>query len=378
MPADAPTRVVIAGGGVAALEAALALRDLAGDRVALTLVSPADHFAYRPLTVGEPFAMGDARSLPLRDVARDVGAELVQGALASVDAAAHEAVLGDGSRIAYDALLVAVGARRVPALENATPFRGHEDAETLHGLIQDLEGGYVRRVAFVVPSGVSWPLPLYELALMSAQRAHSVAPGGVELTVVTPEEGPLIAFGATASAEVQRLLDEAGVRVEASTRTELPARGRLVLHPGGRTLEAERIIALPVVEAIPIEGLPSDSAGFTPVEADGRVSGLDGVYAAGDGTAFPVKQGGLAAQQADAAASSIARAAGAAAEPLTFKPILRGELLTGAHPLFLKSDISGGGGDVSLASEEALWWPPCKVAGRYLAPYLAERLSPPR
>lgn len=376
---EAPSRVVIAGGGVAALEAALALRDQAGGRAALTLVSPAQRFAYRPLTVGEPFAMGDARSLPLADVARDVGAELVEGALASVDADAREALLADGSRrLAYDALLVAVGARRVPAVENATTFRGHEDAEALHGLVQDLESGYVRRVAFVVPAGVTWALPLYELALMSARRARDVAPEGVELTLVTPEEGPLIAFGAAASAEVRRVLEEAGVRVEASTRVELPRKGELVLHPEGRTLECDRVIALPAVEAIAIEGLPADAAGFTPVDSEGRVRGLDRVYAAGDGTAFPVKQGGLAAQQADAAAASIARAAGADVEPAPFHPVLRGELLTGAHPLFLKSDISGGSGDVSLASEDPLWWPPSKVAGRHLAPYLAERLSASR
>ena len=52
-----------------------------------------------------------------------------------------------------------------------TTFRGQEDVEALHGLVQDIEEGYVRSVAFVVPAGVSWSLPLYELALMTARRA---------------------------------------------------------------------------------------------------------------------------------------------------------------------------------------------------------------
>ena len=61
--------VVIAGGGVAAVEAALALRDLAGDRVSMTLVSPRPDFVLTPMAVGEPFSVGHAGHRQL-DVAR--------------------------------------------------------------------------------------------------------------------------------------------------------------------------------------------------------------------------------------------------------------------------------------------------------------------
>ena len=105
----------------------------------------------------------------------------------------------------------------------------------------------------------------------------------------------------------------------------------------------------------------------------GRVRGADDVYAAGDGTWFPVKQGGLACQQADAAAESIAAQAGADIEPAPFRPVLRGKLMTGAQPLYMRSDISGTAGDESTSSGHTLWWPPGKVAGAYLAPYLAAR-----
>ena len=60
-------RVLIAGGGVAGLEALLALRDLAGDRVELTLLSPETEFVYRPMAVAEPFGRGRADRHPLAD-----------------------------------------------------------------------------------------------------------------------------------------------------------------------------------------------------------------------------------------------------------------------------------------------------------------------
>jgi NADH dehydrogenase FAD-containing subunit len=47
-------QVVIVGGGVAGLEALIALRALVGNRVTVTLVSQDDWFVDRPLTVTEP------------------------------------------------------------------------------------------------------------------------------------------------------------------------------------------------------------------------------------------------------------------------------------------------------------------------------------
>ena len=100
------------------------------------------------------------------------------------------------------------------------------------------------------------------------------------------------------------------------------------------------------------------------------MAGADHVWAAGDGIAFPVKFGGLAAEQADAAAADIAAEAGAPVERTPFRPVLRGRLLTGRGPRYLRHDASGGGGEGETATH-ALWWPPTKVNGRYLSPWLA-------
>ena len=103
--------------------------------------------------------------------------------------------------------------------------------------------------------------------------------------------------------------------------------------------------------------------------------GVEGVYAAGDISAFPVKQGGIAAQHADAVADMVASLAGAAVDPHPFRPTLRGLLLTGSTPTYLTKPLRDGEGDASVVTGEPQWWPPSKIAGRHLAPYLARRAA---
>jgi sulfide:quinone oxidoreductase len=153
-----------------------------------------------------------------------------------------------------------------------------------------------------------------------------------------------------------------------------------VASAGGPALDGVAV-ALPVMEARRIEGLPADARGFIPCDDHGRVIGLERVFAAGDGTTFPIKQGGIATQQADAAAEAILAELGFEVDPQPFKPVLRGKLLTGAESVNLRFDVHGGAGEGTVSSDY-LWWPPHKVSGRYLAPWLAgeslhRELEPP-
>ena len=97
--------------------------------------------------------------------------------------------------------------------------------------------------------------------------------------------------------------------------------------------------------------------------------GTEAVWAAGDAAAFPIKQGGLAAQQADVVARSIAARAGADVKPLPYRPVLRGVMLTGRGRAWMRRDLAGHD-DAGDVARHALFWPPTKIAGRYLAPYL--------
>ncbi len=369
---EAPLRVLVAGGGVAGLEALLALRDMAADRVDVTLLSPQDDFVYRPLAVAEPFSMGHVHRFPLRQLADDLGVHLIHGALERVDAERRSVIKADGEELGFEALLVAIGAKAEEAVEGAMTWWPEGDPDALGGLLRDLEEGYVRSVAFVVPPHVAWPLPAYELALMTARQVSGMGIEDVKFTIVTPEDAPLGIFGTAASEAVATELARAGVEVMTGAYVERREADHLEIQPGARRLEAQRVVALPRAVGPHVAGLPSDDAGFVPIDDHARVVGLERVWAAGDGTAFPIKQGGLAAQQADAAASSIAALAGAGIAPEPFRPVLRGVLMTGEDPEFMSKDIGGGDGE-GMAAAQRLWWPPVKIAGRYLAPYLSAR-----
>jgi sulfide:quinone oxidoreductase len=374
--------VVIAGAGVAGLETLLALRALGGETIDVTIVAPELKFSNRSMSAAQPFATQRVRGIRLDRVATAFDAPWVRDRLDRVDRESRTAVTRSGTRLPYDDLVVALGAHAERwtsrslsqrAESRVLTYGGGRDGPDYRALLTGLRNGGIKKVAFVKPAGPTWPLPVYDLALMTAERCAADGRSDVELSLVTPEEEPLGVFGSAASAAIRRLLEKAGVELHTSSYGVPSRPGWLDISPGDRGMEVDRVVTEPRLVGPRLRGLPSDRDGFINTDAHGRVPDLDGVYAAGDATSFPVKQGGLAAQQADAVAEAIAASAGVEIDPQPFRPVLRGVLLTGAAPRYLRSDISGGAGDDSSISEEPLWWPPNKLAGRYLGPYLSRQ-----
>ena len=363
-----PRRVVIVGGGVGAVEALLALTDLGERCLDITLVAPNERFTLRALTVASPFAAGHHPDVgSMAEIARETGATLKQAVVTRVDAARKRVVCADGDELEYDDLVLSPGARARQAYDPALTF-GLRDPLALNGLLADLEQGYTSSVAFVVPDAVSWPLPLYELALMTARQVHGMS-REVHLSFFTPEPAPLAIFGPEASAAMERLLADAGIVLHCDASATV-ARRRVMVPAAGIHLDVERIVSLPVLEGPLLSGVPTDAGGFFPVDEYSRVRGTEGVYAIGDAADLLIKQGGLACQQADVAARHIAHAAGAAVEPEPLKPVLRGRLLTGGADQYLRRDLGEAHG---VADVQELWWPPAKVYGHYLGPWVAHR-----
>jgi sulfide:quinone oxidoreductase len=366
-----PFRVVVAGAGVAGLELVLALRALAAELVTVELIAPEKEFVYRPLAVAEPFRVGEVKRFPLEPLVAAAGGKLQPGAVVAVRPDAKTIDLDDGTSVDYDAIVVALGTRAVPAIVGALTFRGPEDNPALSGVLEQATSGGLQKIAFVVPAGVSWPLPLYELALLTAEYLQDHGTRGVEVVLVTPEEHPLAVFGTAASDAIAELLEIRGVELQTGRAAIAWQDGRLTVggHPA---IDADAVVALPRLQGPALPGLPHDGAGFIPTDTEGRVPGTSDVYAAGDVTQFRPKQGGLAAQQADAVAAAIAADLGAEVMPMPFRPVVRGVLLTGFVPRYMRADTSTG---ASVVDTEPLWWPPAKIVGRYLAPFLATELG---
>jgi len=366
------TKVVIVGGGVAALEAALAIHHLAADKIDLTILAPNEKFLYRPMTVQEPLAMAEAETILLADFAADVEAHLIVEEMDWLDRDKQTVHATGDLEIPYDALILALGAKAHPRYNHALTIDDHNMDETFHGLVQDVEEGYAKSLAFVAPPCRSWPLPLYELALMISERAKDMSED-LKMFLITPESGPLDIFGSTVSEAVAELLEEADIQLIHSAHVEVPKNGQVVIHPSDKRLTVDRIIALPELYGPKVRGLPLAERGFIRVDSFCQVPKAGSVYAVGDSTNFPVKHGGLATQQADVAANGVAILAGCDIEPERYCPVVHGMLLTGGKPKYLTANLFGGQGFRSEISDEPTWSPPHKIASRYLAPYMESK-----
>lgn len=371
MTSSSNPRVLIAGGGVAALEAALALRDLATDRVEVEIYSPREDFIYRPFAVAEPYGASRPMRYAWGELAERCGVDFHRAAIGSVDAEAQRARTHDGDEVGYDHLIVACGTRLLAGISGATTFWGVPEDRGIQDLVDGLRERKLRRVAFTMPGGGTWALPMYELALLAGAELANQGVEDASLVIVTPEDAPLHLFGRAASERVSELLSARGVEVVAGAVPIHFEDGALALSPRA-SVEADAVISLPRMEGRRIAGLPHDLAGFVPVNEYCRVRGIENVFAAGDVTSFAVKQGGIATQQADVAAAGIAAELGCdvAAEPLD--PILRGVLWTGGKPLYLSGHLVGGHGETSKASNEPTWEGAAegKIVSRYLSRFL--------
>ena len=387
-----PHRVVVAGGGFAAAEAVLALREFAGEHVHVALVTPEPELPFRPAATAAAFAPADAAPLvstasepacappapavpafDLTTLAAETGAQLRFDRVEAVASDVRRVRLASGAQVEYDSLVLATGARSRSAVPGATTFRDHRDMGLVTGLVSELHAGTVQRLVVVAPPGAAWPLPAYELALLTAAEIDA-AGLAAEVTLVTPERAPLEVFGREASVAAADALEARGVQVVCNSVPRKAARHALRLADGS-ALPADRVLATPELRGRRLNGVPSNFGGFVPVDRAGRILGLEGVYAAGDMTDFPVKQGGLAAQQAEVIASAIAAEAGADFGTLQPAYLLRAQLFGAPSPLYLQTELDERGRPVpgrSLASEEALWWPPTTVFGRHITPWMAE------
>ena len=276
--------------------------------------------------------------------------------------------LDDGTDLDYDALLVAVGARRVPAYEHGLSFDRGATPEEFDDALRDTGSGLATSVAVVVPPETAWALPAYELALLLHAHRRMVT-----VTVVTHERRPLDAFGRDASRRVAETLSSSGITWRAGHVADVATDTAFLA--GGAWLQADRIVHLPVPVGPHVHGLPEHD-GFVAVGPSGRVPVAAGrVWAAGDGTAAGWGSGAVAAQLAARAVGDIVLELFGESLPQAPPLAVCGLLPTPAGPLYLRADVDDPDGS-STWSTTPLWWPPSKVAAPWLTSALRTRPAP--
>lgn len=363
-----PETVVVLGASVAGLEAVMALRYFAGSRAEITVVAPDARFQLQALEPLATFGLTRPVAHDVAAIARAHDAAFVRDAAVAVDTAARRVRLASGAELGWQRLVVAIGARPAAPAEHgmtATPARMRRIVRELHA---GMLAGSVRSVAFVVPPRVSWTLPAYELALMLRReaRAHGAT---VAITIISTESSPLAIFGPEVSRTIAGVLADARIAFDGDAYAEVRRDGSVLVRPHARVHHPDRVASLPRLEGPALPGLPHDRDGFLITDASARVLGRPGVWAAGDCTAFPLKQGGLAAQQADAAAADIARRLGAHVRAERFLPLLRGRLIVGSEVTSMRHRVGGGAGE-GRSSTQGWWGPHAKLSARFLTPEL--------
>ena len=240
-------RVLIAGAGIAGLETVLALRALASDRLDVTILAPELKFINLSMSVDQPFKPQRVRGLRLQDPAAELGARWHHGALDRVEPERNRVITSDGDEVRYDMLVLTLGAHTEQEWHspNVLTYHGGRDSPNYRLLLHQLQEQRMNKVAFVKPVGPSWPLPLYDLAFLTAANGAAQGRSGIELSLVTPEEEPLGIFGTPASAAIRRLLDESGVTLHTSSSGTPGHSGWLDITPGDRRVSVDRIVTVP-------------------------------------------------------------------------------------------------------------------------------------
>jgi NADH dehydrogenase/putative oxidoreductase len=299
-PASLP-HVVVVGGGFGGISA---VRGLRGAPCRVTLIDRRNHHLFQPLLYQVATASLSPADIatPIRGMLRSQdNVRVLLGEVTGVEAK-DKAVTLTRSRITYDYLILATGARHsyfgrdewapfapgLKSIEDATAMRARllrafEEAENA-----DADSEREAWLTFVIvgggPTGVELAGAIAELAAHGLEgEFRTIDPSKARILLV--EAGPrlLATFPETLSREASRSLERLGVEVQTGRRVEVVAADQVMVS--GESLSARTVFWAAGVMASPAAKwleVSADRAGRVPVGPDLSVPGCDGVFAIGD------------------------------------------------------------------------------------------------
>jgi sulfide:quinone oxidoreductase len=287
-------RIVILGGGVGGLVAASELARLLPHSHRILLVEKSASHAFAPsflwLMTGDRQPAQITR--PLRALVRP-GVDIVQAEVRAIDLASGRVETG-GEAIAYDYLIVALGAElapgAIPGLESAHTFYTLEGAEKLRDALASFTSGTVAVVVSALP--YKCPGAPHEGAMLLRDffRRRGLS-SKVELHLFTPEPQPMPVAGPELGAAVREMLESRKVAFH-------PSHKLAAVDPSTRELafEGQPSVGYDLLVAIPPHRGPrlvqeaglSNETGFVPVDRRTLATREERVYAIGDVTAIPI------------------------------------------------------------------------------------------
>jgi sulfide:quinone oxidoreductase len=208
----------------------------------------------------------------------------------------------DGGSIAYDALVVALGAGlapdRVPGLREATEagiageFYTLDGAELLHRRLSEVDSG---RVAFVV-AGVPFKCPAapFEGALLAADLlGERGVRGSVAVDTFTPDPFPMPVAGPEVGKALVGLLHQHGIGFHPGKSLDLvDVRAKRLAFADGTREPFDFLVVVPPHQApAPVRETGLGPAGWIPVDPRTLATDVPGVWALGDCSALTLPNG---------------------------------------------------------------------------------------
>ena len=352
------------------LETLVALRSLVGHRVALTLVAPQDDFTVRALEVLEPFGLGHRRSATRSPRWRPTSTRPSSTTRSRASSATTEScICSPAMSCVYDRLVLAVGAFPYPAYEHGVCFTRAHDAEAFDDVVADLRGRSGRAHRDRRAAGVH-----VDACPRTSWRSWSRRlPRRDELTLVTPEHEPLSAFGAPAAElDARQRCERPASSCSRASRPTVPASDRRAAL-GRRQADVRPRRAPPASSGPNSPGVPCDANGFVLVDDVFRVPRRRRRVRRRrrDGRHVQARRPGRTAGGRRRRAHRLAGGRRASPAPVPSRPA-RTPADRRRAPATCAPSRPGGATSAEV-SDQCLWWPPSKVAARWLTPWLAAR-----